>query len=1319
MRRGLRTVVYDDTIPEEQSYESVMPSQAPAMDNYMPEIPGMEDPSLRQVELAEGGVVQREGFAEKGFVQNLSPQDKSRIENVDKIADVFKKAYEKDDVSLLFKKTSTNPNGLLSDAAAINFNKNVKDPYFIKQVAQKLNIKTEEVFDLIDERQNFYELDIQPLLAQKTYQKETKLVNEFIDKGENWLIKNSKNYDNVKDLKRGFKRIFGKDHPFLKNSYVSKQGFTKFNDLFFPDIAKSYRESGNPAYTYTKKKLNNLFEASLYNFNPSVRTKVLNELESIIPKKNPTQGEAYDLRKKFKNSKILKEFNINERLDGPITRLLIRDLGENIVNDINFVRYPRSSTKKFIKFMSDRVSPQYKKQFNIISNAIDDFEKNLSSEAKNKLKIVENINYEHKIPKSVIEQGYADEIEYAKITPVGEEFNVKIKNRQFDGPLSNLTRKYTAASSPEEKKEIVKKMNDLKDNFNKRYNNYLGDITIQETNGKLNFSSKAKVLESSSDIMKKLENNLQKNPELFKSLSNFGSKLSSFGGSLDPDTIKQAIERLPAKQRNLILGAASKLRGASNLGLAAAAELTTGSTPLGVAITALFSAPILIDKLGEGYSLGQSLQDVGSMLTFDTIEELDVDRSMAEKYGGTKAAEGYDIKILTEKMADIQNKLSQLNSEQNQFESDPQYAKLVGKEELFRIQRRRKVLSDELANMEKQYQAIPDKFEKYTAFKDIEKYPELEKNIRKSEDVLYEPFSLDETVMGFDDPRDEEQAEQTIKAKKLLKQFEYKKPKQSLQPLGFLGGVNTYKAIPTEELMNQYLAYGGRVGLAAGTIPRAVNWVAKRIQDINKLIKTKRAKAEDFLEEIEILNKAEELNLTKEQVGQILRQQKQAATEKYLKRTIEGDPDLESRLPYDPNATPGNIKKRKNVYGKYKFTGNESLEDLYELERLGKITRMDMNVYDPRYVEWLDAQIINKEKLYTPKEWENTPEVLKNKMRGRIDPDWETANFGEDFDWDRARSTEIQQTQKLKDFDITGRSKNAYGGRINFEKGSDPKDKPILPINPMIGGEDPRGSLQDPGRRDVLKGMGLLGAGVAAGKLGLLGLSKVAKKAPLTEIVAPMGKTTTEFPTWFPSLIKRVREEGTQIPIFKKVDVPLTETEFNKLQKQGAKGIEDRYQGRSEEYIKASQARGEPRYIQTQDTDEIIGYRYEVKEMPGLKVKDMEGKEIEVEFPNAYGQEVYMTYTKPKISIDPQGQKIKYDAEFYVDDGVPELNWMGMRDDHHVDFYAETVKNIDEVLGGASKVEQYALKAKKPRITSGDEIVSRSDAAYDIPDDFD
>ena len=538
-------------------------------------------------------------------------------------------------------------------------------------------------------------------------------------------------------------------------------------------------------------------------------------------------------------------------------------------------------------------------------------------------------------------------------------------------------------------------------------------------------------------------------------------------------------------------GAMSKVGNLATMGARGAQELLVGTGPIGLGITAALTVPFMVADLAEGKRFSEALQNQASALTLGAIPE--ADKRIIEEIGGPEAGVGFEIQQNIDKLKSLQNDLREAEKRTSDDIMDPE-AELAQSNFVENTRKSiNKTFEDLLPYLNEQGQIIAPE---YNAYLQASNKAEQERAYRKG------IGDLQAYNVGFDDISISEEGpfqqdiDKLVKEKEQLEKSYYKK---SEEPLGFLGGINTYKALPAEDLINEY----------------------------------------------------------------------------------------------------------------------------------------------------------------------------------------------------------------------------AYGGRVNFEKGGDPKDKPILPINPMIGGEDPRGSLQDPGRRDVLKGMGLIGAGVAAGKLGLLGLSKVAKKAPLTEIVAPMGKTTTEFPTWFPSLIKRVREEGTQIPIFKKVDVPLTEGEFNKLQKQGAKGIEDRYQGRSEEYIKASQARGEPRYIQTQDTDEIIGYRYEVKEMPGLKVKDMEGKEIQVEFPNAYGQEVYMTYTKPRISIDPQGQKIKYDAEFYVDDGVPELNWMGMRDDHHVDFYAETVKNIDEVLGGASKVEQYALKAKKPRITSGDEIVSRSDAAYDIPDDFD
>jgi hypothetical protein len=78
----------DDVITEEQNIIDTMPSQAPVMDNYMPEFPGMEDPSLRQVELADGGVVQREGFS-----QGSEALEKYNPEMYNKFLEISKK-YE-------------------------------------------------------------------------------------------------------------------------------------------------------------------------------------------------------------------------------------------------------------------------------------------------------------------------------------------------------------------------------------------------------------------------------------------------------------------------------------------------------------------------------------------------------------------------------------------------------------------------------------------------------------------------------------------------------------------------------------------------------------------------------------------------------------------------------------------------------------------------------------------------------------------------------------------------------------------------------------------------------------------------------------------------------------------------------------------------------------------------------------------------------------------------------------------------------------------------------------------------------------------------
>ncbi len=290
----------------------------------------------------------------------------------------------------------------------------------------------------------------------------------------------------------------------------------------------------------------------------------------------------------------------------------------------------------------------------------------------------------------------------------------------------------------------------------------------------------------------------------------------------------------------------------------------------------------------------------------------------------------------------------------------------------------------------------------------------------------------------------------------------------------------------------------------------------------------------------------------------------------------------------------------------------------------------------------------------------------------------------------------------------------ASGGRVGFEKGGpgDKKkttptlDKPTFQIDPN--------APVDPAKRDTLKGVGILGAGVALGKLGLLKLgkaakvAKVAKVAPLTKVVAPLGKTMTEFPEWFPTLINRARKEGTQTPIYGNKQINLTEAEYNKLSKDEAKSFYDTYMGRTDEYIQKLKAEGEPRYFKWVKTDEIVGYNYKLKDRPDLEISEYNGESVSVTFPNAYGEPVEMYYKAPK------GTK---DATFEIDDSVPEVNYMGFQDEHNVDFYGETVNNLDEVFGGASDLEQYVLKTKKPRVTQGDEVVARADARLDSVQD--
>jgi hypothetical protein len=88
--------------------------------------------------------------------------------------------------------------------------------------------------------------------------------------------------------------------------------------------------------------------------------------------------------------------------------------------------------------------------------------------------------------------------------------------------------------------------------------------------------------------------------------------------------------------------------------------------------------------------------------------------------------------------------------------------------------------------------------------------------------------------------------------------------------------------------------------------------------------------------------------------------------------------------------------KNTPVESPYKFTGDETLDDLYELEEKGIISRNDYNVYGERYLDYVDAQVA-KMFGYTEQEVNKMPIARLNVLRAKANPNWAEANYGDDY----------------------------------------------------------------------------------------------------------------------------------------------------------------------------------------------------------------------------------------------------------------------------------------------------------------------------------
>ena len=182
--------------------------------------------------------------------------------------------------------------------------------------------------------------------------------------------------------------------------------------------------------------------------------------------------------------------------------------------------------------MSDRVDPKYKSMFNEAESAVRYAQKNQWPLAKKALDNSQSIMFDHKIPKEIINLGYADEIEYIKLNPTSAEFNQTIKRTQFDGPMIKLIKEFEAANNLDVKANVVTKMNKLKNEFSEKYGGYLDEVSIKvDKTGKPIFTSLASPVTKQTDFVSSLGKSLTQSGDINKTQLQKLQNLVSKGGS--------------------------------------------------------------------------------------------------------------------------------------------------------------------------------------------------------------------------------------------------------------------------------------------------------------------------------------------------------------------------------------------------------------------------------------------------------------------------------------------------------------------------------------------------------------------------------------------------------------------------------------------------------------------------------------------------------------------------------------------------------------------------------------------------------------------
>ena len=192
------------------------------------------------------------------------------------------------------------------------------------------------------------------------------------------------------------------------------------------------------------------------------------------------------------------------------------------------------------------------------------------------------------------------------------------------------------------------------------------------------------------------------------------------------------------------------------------------------------------------------------------------------------------------------------------------------------------------------------------------------------------------------------------------------------------------------------------------------------------------------------------------------------------------------------------------------------------------------------------------------------------------------------------------------------------------------------------------GGPPNPGRRNFMKIM----AGLAAIPV----FGKFFKGAKVAKTVVPLTNTTTTMPAWFPSFVDKVIDRG----VGTKIDADLM--------------------------------------------------RYEVEELPGIRIDRHDDGRIYVEGQNDYGKGYDIEYQPPGYEVTDYktGKAVKTKGDFTASEEVP----VSVDMDGNADFEGEILEEVGDILTSDGRVmEEFATGTKLKTSTRGEHRVGQAEVA--------